>query len=371
MDLIFTNANKIDQGVLKAYSFDMAFGASENDFELVVDASESILEDNAVIYVENTEYGGMIDGKKSVSNSETITHYGRTWHGILNSKIIQPDTGKDYLIVSGDANEVLSFLIARLGLSDLFSAASDASGINISNYKFPRYCTGYNGIADMLASVKAKLKFLWEDCRVKMYAESVVDYTEDPEDSDTATLSVERYTNKVNHLICLGQGELAARTVVHLYADQFGNIGTTQSFRGLDEVVDVYENTNAESAEKLQEEGEKRLAELRKTDKADLSITETADRVYDIGDIVGATDHNSGVRAASTVIQKIVKISNGIITIEHKTGGATSTSSTGGGSGGTGGGGGSISQFIGVYIQPEEPTAAQAGALWYDTDEET
>ena len=36
MDLIYTNADREDVGVLKDYTFDLAFGSSENDFECKV-----------------------------------------------------------------------------------------------------------------------------------------------------------------------------------------------------------------------------------------------------------------------------------------------------------------------------------------------
>ena len=106
MDLIYTNSKLIDQGVLDNYAFDLSFGASENDFELTLGINP-ILESGAMTYIEGTEYGGIVDGRKTTTNGETITYVGRTWHGILNSKIIEPDTGEDYLVVSGDANEVM------------------------------------------------------------------------------------------------------------------------------------------------------------------------------------------------------------------------------------------------------------------------
>ena len=152
MDLIFTDATRADKGVLSAYAFDLSFGASENDFEITLGASEATLEFGSFVYMEGTEYGGAVDCIKTSTNGETITYTGRTWHGILNSKVIQPDSGQDYLVVSGDANEILSDLIARLGLSGLFVAAEGSSGVNVSQYKFDRYCKGYDGIAKMLSN---------------------------------------------------------------------------------------------------------------------------------------------------------------------------------------------------------------------------
>ena len=318
MDLIFTNAKREDQGVLSTHSFDLSYGASENDFALTLGANESTLETDACIYIEDTEYGGMVGGVKASTYGETITYNGRTWHGIMNSKVIEPDTGEDYLIVSGDANEVLSFLIARLGLSGLFVADESLSVVNISRYKFHRYCKGYDGIADMLADNGAKLKIAWKDRAVHLSAEPISDYTESPVDGDIATLTVEQNKDKVNHLVCLGKGNLAEREVIHLYVDQFGKIGDEQYYTGLAEIVDTYENTNSED---LRSDGIKKLTDLRNNDKAEISLSETVAIEYDIGDIIGATEYKSGISVAATVTQKIVKINNGVVSTEYKTSG--------------------------------------------------
>ena len=318
MDLIFTNAKRVDQGVLSAYAFDLSFGATENDFEMTLGANETMLESGAFMYMEGTEYGGMVGGLKTSTNGETITYKGRTWHGIMNSKVIQPDTGEDYLVVSGDANEVLSFLIARLGLSGLFVAAEGLSGVSISGYQFQRYCKGYDGIRSMLAASGAKLKIAWKNRAVHLSAEPIADYTDSPVDGDIATLTVERHEKKVNHLICLGKGDLAAREVIHLYVDQFGRIGDVQYFTGIDEICDTYENSNSDN---LRSDGIKRFAELRSNDKAEIALSETEGLTYDIGDIVGASEIKSGITVAETVTQKIVKIKNGVVSTEYKTGG--------------------------------------------------
>lgn len=317
MDLIYTNAKLADQGIFSAYALDMSYGAEENDFELILGANESMLEDGAVIYMENTEYGGKVGGLKTSTNGETITYCGRTWHGIINSKVIEPDSGENYLIVSGDANEVLAFIITRLGLSGLFVADESLSGINIFRYQFHRYCKGYDGLRRMLADNGAKLKIAWENRCVVLSAVPIVDYSETPVDDDIAVLSVERHNDKVNHLICLGAGNLSEREVIHLYVDQFGRIGDTKYFTGLAEITETYENTNSEN---LREDGINRFKELRNTDKAEIALSET-EEIYDIGDIVGATEYRSGIKVTETVTQKIVKINNGVVSTEYKTGG--------------------------------------------------
>lgn len=318
MDLIYTNANRIDQGVLPPYSFDLSFGATENDFEVTIGAGEIKLDYGAYLYIEDTEYGGIVDGIKAKTNGESVTYIGRTWHGILNSKVIEPDTGEDYLVVSGNANTILSALMARLGLSALFVVPDAETDVYIERYKFHRYCNGYDGIRDMLEDNGGKLKIEWKDRNVELYAAPLVDYTSEPVDGDMSSINVEHHESKVNHLVCLGKGDLAEREVVHLYVDQFGRIGKTQCYTGLEEITATYENTNADD---LESEGIKRFNELRNIDTAKFSIPETDGQTYDVGDIVGATEYMTGVTVTQPVTQKIVKIINGAVSTNYKTGG--------------------------------------------------
>lgn len=320
MDLIYTDANRVDQGALSAYAFDLSFGAEENDFEMILGADEPALEFGACAYIDGTEYGGIVDAKETSSDKGTITYTGRTWHGVLNSKVIQPDSGADYYVVSGDANTILATLINRLGLTGLFHAEESASGITVSSYQFNRYCAAYDGIRAMLADVGAKLKIVWQDRAVYLSAEHITDYTSNPVDGDTASITVEQHGKKVNHLICLGKGDLAEREVIHLYADASGNISETQYYTGIDEIAAVYDYSNVESSAELRSSGKSRLKELRDSDTAEICLFES-DQVYDIGDIVGATDINTGVSVAAAVSQKIVRIENGAVNTEYQTGG--------------------------------------------------
>ena len=117
MDLIYMNSSMQDIGVIKAYNFDLAFGSDENNFELKVGVNDHCCEAGYYVYIEGTEYGGIIDAVASDTAAEEVTYTGRTWHGILNSKVLCPDSGQDYLTLNGNANTVLGTLISRMGLT--------------------------------------------------------------------------------------------------------------------------------------------------------------------------------------------------------------------------------------------------------------
>ena len=263
-------------------------------------------------YEIDSETGGSGDsGDSDNTSGVTVEQTGSDGETLLDK----------YLVISGDANACLGFVIEKLRLFDLFEVSTKESGINISKYQFARFCKGYDGICAMLKAAGAKLQIAWKDKSVVLSAVPADDYTESPVDGDVAVLAVDQTHKKVNHLVCLGQGELAEREILHLYADESGAIGDTQYYTGLDEITEKYENTNAESADKLREEGIKRFKELRDVDKAEISLEEVNGIAYDIGDIVGATDIITGTNVTASVTQKIVRINNGVIDTEYKVGG--------------------------------------------------
>lgn len=319
MDLIYANRNKEDIGVMKNYTFDLAYGADENDFELTTNINNHACEQGFILYMEGTEYGGIIDGVRVKTSSEELYYFGKTWHGLLQSKIIEPDTGKDYLVCNGEANEVIGSLIDRMGLSDLFKASDTISDIIINNYKMNRYIAGYEGIRKMLKEFGAKLKINFRDGFVVLSAEALVDYSKDEEfDSSQIDFEVKKYYKPTNHMICLGKGELKDRTVIHLYADADGNISHNQTRFGLDEVTDVYDNANCESDDELEQGGIDALKEAWAADS--LKVDFDADKLYDIGDIVGARENVTGIFVSKEISKKIVTIQDEKITVSHKVG---------------------------------------------------
>ena len=267
MDLIFTNAAKEDQGVLFDYEFDLAFGADENTFECTITADKHCCEAGSFLYIEGTEYGGIVDSIKADTEQKTVTYKGRTWHGILEGVVIQPDSGYDHHVVVGEGNAVLAGLIEYLCLTDIFAASEEDSGIHIATYSF-RYVDAYSGICQMLAEFNGKLKFKHDVDKVILYTEPLMDFSRDEEfDSSQVDFTVQKNFRPVNHLICLGQGDLKDRHVIHLFTDENGGVQpykTTENpvedadyildqskklLTGMDEVAEVLDYPSAQMVE--------------------------------------------------------------------------------------------------------------------------
>lgn len=331
-----------DIGVLMEYDLDLAFGADENDFECQILSSAHCCQPGWYLYIENTEYGGIIDSIEVDTGGGNLTYKGRTWHGMLDSKVLEPDSGEAYLTVSGEANTILASLLSRVGLSGLFVASSEASGININSYQMNRYVTAYKGITKMLDSVGAKLRVIFQGGNVVLSAVlKNVDDQEEELDSDQIDFVMEKNYRTVNHLVCLGKGQLAERTVIHLYADADGNISQTQTFFGVDEYMEVFDYPSAETDDELISSGTDRLKELQETSEVSVDCDDNTD-TYDVGDVVSAYDNVTGLSVSAVIEKKVVSVVNGKITIiltpgTNKSSGSSSGSSSSGESSGGGG----------------------------------
>jgi biopolymer transport protein ExbD len=325
-NIVVTNPAGVDIAVLQEATLDLAYGTDQNDFELsFLDAlpTGSGFGAGSRIYIENSEYGGLVDSIETavMNGSTTLTYSGRTWQGVLAAKILSPDSGQDYLTATGALQTALGSLISRIGLTGLFVVDSLTSNPTV-NWRFDRYVDAWSGIRKMLDASGLKLTMTYTHGKVHLNVGPVHDWG-DTVDSDLLDFTAKRDTRRVNHLIGLGTGELKARAVSHWYADGNGKVSQTQTFTGVDEVVAIYDYSNA-AADELKTATQEKLQELQTQGDVDVSLR--ADTVFDLGDVVSARDNISGLRVSATVTKKIVKIEKGLLTVDYEVGQATSSS---------------------------------------------
>lgn len=314
MDLIKAEGLKW-QGVVKVYDIDMAFGDDEeNDFTLTVplqfakDIEGSFIQPGDFVFFAETEWGGVVDSEAydNTDDSTVLTYKGRTWHGIMSHSILQPDSGKDYLTVSGSVKSVISSLISRQGLSGIFEAG-DTSG-NVSSYSFDRYTDMYSGLRKMLAASGMRLDIKKGRGKCVLSASAARDLSKGVDDN-FLRFSMEQNTRPVNHLICLGSGDLKDRLVVHLYADEKGNVSQKQTFFGVDEVAEAYDYSSQDDREKLIEDGTEKLLDYQEDAKTiDAEIPYALDAR--IGDVITAKSVNMPFSVTADVSSITVEASN-------------------------------------------------------------
>lgn len=319
VELIITDSNHVDARSASDYTLDCAWGKDENDFELVLSGASTI-DAGAYVYIDGGECGGVVDAMEDqlAAGVSTLTYSGRTWHGMLANKILEPDRGKDYLTVSGTASTVIGSLISRVGLDGVFDAVDSptAGAQTIRQYQFDRYVDAYTGLRKMCAANGLKLRLAYASGRVNIWAEPVAHYG-DSIDSDLIDFDATRTWRKPNHLIGLGKGDLAARVVVHWYADAKGTVSQTQSLRGVDEITQIYDYSSAETAELNQKTREK-LQDLQSEGDVRVTVRDDANVVFDVGDTVTARDNLTGITVNASITKKIVKVSGGVLSVDYE-----------------------------------------------------
>lgn len=332
MDLIVTDATGKPVASHASYTLDLAFGSGENDFDLQVE--DAALKAGSRIMIDGTEYGGIIDDTDVDVDGglSTVTWHGRDWHGVLASKIIEPDRNNDYLTLSGTIPVIMRTLVSRAGLQGLFTV-TDESADHKTTCQFDRYVDLYSGLVKMLRASGLKLRLRNDGDKVSMSAMPVRTIG-DSIDSDLIDFTAKQAAHPINHLICLGKGELKDRTVIHWYADANGTFSHTQTLKGLDERTATYELSNAE-ADELEDKGRQKFQELRNTSTIDVDIPDGIDA--DVGDLVTGRDNNTGLVVTAEISKKIVKVSGGVLTVTYESGGASAGGNSGESSIGDGG----------------------------------
>ena len=327
MDLIVTDTNGTPSAAVASWTLDLAYGSGENDFDLRCPAR---LQPGCRWWVDGTGWGGIVDDvKTSVTGGEgELTYHGRDWHGLLASKILEPDKGKDYLTMSGTIGTLLRTVISRIGLQDIITVTEGTS--KTARWQFNRYCDAWSGLSKMLRASGLRLRITAAQNGVTVDAPPIT-AAGDLIDSDLIDFDATLASHPINHLICLGKGDLKDRIVVHWYADQKGTLSHTQTIKGADERTSVYELATADAAE-LETKGKTKLQELRDTGSIDVDVTDGID--LDVGDTVTGRDNTTGLQVTAEITKKIVKISDGIptVTYEATTASTETTGETGGGS---------------------------------------
>lgn len=320
---------------IEDFTLDVAFGADENALTLTVE-EKSAPAAGQLVYIDATEYGGVIDQVKRGSGrgaTGAVECKGRTWHGILAGRRLSPDSGSGYLTVNGKVGDVLTSLIARMGLESLFKASSDDSTVS---YTFSRFCDGYSGLMSCAKANGRKLAMRRMDGYIELSMPPIVDYA-NKVDSDLLDFTITSVHRCVNHLLCAGTGQLANRAIVHFYADENGNVSHKQTLFGIDEICALYDYSNA-SVSELETEGKKKLLEYQTSGTVEVDAHEDMD--VDVGDIISARDNSTGTTVTATVSKKVVKVERGVATYSYEVGSETTTKTSSTGAAESSGGGG-------------------------------
>ena len=298
--------------------YDFEIGDEENSFLVTCPRAEweSVANDSRV-YIPGTEYGGLFKRLESDTKNNSVAVGGLTWRGMLQRKIISPPSGQDYATDSGELNQILGSRVSA-AFPGLFVGSSESTGITVS-YQYNRYVTLYDGLKALLKSVGYKMQIEYDQIQRKVVVSAVpiVDYSNEIEYSSdmSADYSMTIDRTGINHLVCLGSGELRDRTVVHLYVDGNGVISQTQTFYGENEIAEVYDYAGASRDDLIQSGIDQLKNEINLNE---FSINLESEREVAVGDIVGARDYITGYTVTAPITTKLIKFEDGLIKIEYK-----------------------------------------------------
>lgn len=320
MEFIACDAQKMELGSLpESVSVDLDIGDT-NDAEII--AEKGYLDYGMYLICPGTEYGVLLEEKDSWTSNEEETWKGNTFRGFLKHFIVCPPEGQDYLTVNGDAHDILRQVLGN-AFDGMFTIPETPSGITL-NGNFDRYTDALTGFTKLLDAKGARLNieikqggsnepfFIVLSAVPKNNLSTEIEYSQD---SQVAVHFVD-YKRGINHLICLGKGELKDRQVVHLYVQEDGSITQDKPYyTGLKERTAVYDYKDVESLEELIKGGTERLRELMDYRKMEMDVQ---DLEAQIGDTVAGRDYDTGFYLQKPITGKVVRVQDGEISVEYK-----------------------------------------------------
>lgn len=312
-----TNGDEIRSALYTEYDFETG-DDQKSTFEVTFLKDEwKSIPDGGRLYIPQTEYGGLYKKTEVVSKYGTIAAGGYTWRGLMHRKIIVPPSGEDYAVDSGELNDIIGSRVSA-AFPNLMVGSSETTEVTVS-YQYNRYCTLYDGLKNLLESVGYRMRLTYDQelARVIVDAVPIVDYSSQIEYSSDMNANYRMTLDYmgVNHLICLGNGELKDRVVIHLYVDRNGQISTVQTLFDEDEVCEIYDYKGA-SYDELMESGIERLK--RDINRSKFSIDLDTVKEVAIGDIVGSRDYTTGYTVKAPITTKVHKCREGVESTEYK-----------------------------------------------------
>ena len=261
MDLIYTEKKEgvqVESGVMLHGNFDCEIG-DQNDFAFTV---SYITEPKALdlmdsyMYIDGTEYGGLITARKIDKTTCNVTLSGQTFRGYLSSKIVLVPDGEDYYIVNGNLRSEI------FRLFDNCKMPTDWKIGNIENipvnYQCNRYCTLLEVISGICEKYSLSMNFKYTGDVIFSINSTDKILKVSSEDNDIR-LVINQNKNVPNKMVSLGKGELKDRTVLY-FKQENGNISKiTKSELMPGDNIYLYNNS---SSENLEDDSIKKFKEL-------------------------------------------------------------------------------------------------------------
>ena len=377
MDLIYTDKLWRERGIITEGVFDLAYGSNENDFKLTIRKKIEDITQGSLLFIEGTDFGGVVDKIGYNDENEEIYYEGRSWSGILDSKVIIPDPNSTYSGYVLPAGLLFQYAIVQLlehigainnagkqrtykedsitynwsfdllvdenvesiAVEDNYVDPEDGqSHTEYENlYLFKEYETAYAGICEFIKSIGIILTFSvsrkvvdnFTICVPNLVFKKATDWTQKEElDKYTLPITGTHLLNKTNHFIGLGNRITyrQQRVKVHVYLKEDGTLTTDENekyYTGIDEIIKVEDFGNVESSA-CAVEAMKKMKEISEEDEFKLNLDASfSSHPYYVGDVIGRRDEIlfDGDWIKRNVTKKIAKLEDDNLIIEYEIGG--------------------------------------------------
>ena len=319
MDIIITEPvvnQMIETGCLTSYYLDVELGSkkskAKNDFEITMSLDKWNYSMNQGSFVLSELFCGMIDGLKVDTYMQEITLHGVTIQKMLDEIIIVPSAGRNYFEFSGDINILLDLLI-RPRFNGLIVTPDVMSGIQVQLKS--RYESVFEALERCLSGVDMRLHIEYKNAQIIVSAVNMNLHEDVEINNDYDIKMISEARQNYNHMIALGRGEMANRTIIELFCVN-GEISEGPLPEGTLQRTYLYDYPGVESEEKLYSDAKKKMLSVC----GYTSLTAELDGDFEVGDSLYIRERISGLYKKACIQQKIIKGTSEDLKIEYKVG---------------------------------------------------
>ena len=230
-DLIYTDANLNEIGTLEDHEVDLDV-AGEKNFELRSDFH--IMELGSLWYVDGTEFGGIVGKFETDPDNNQVIYTGRSFRGILASKIIEVEEGLNVETYSGSITTIVNNLLEEYDLNSFFVCDNPDTidgfdeATSVDDVDILSGTTLYDAMMKIANSINYTFLFEYNakekrvhiiPCMVQNWIDLMA-YNKDNAIKFKSSL----FGDFINHLVCSGIDEKGKRRTIHLFLNENGEL---------------------------------------------------------------------------------------------------------------------------------------------------
>jgi hypothetical protein len=322
--LIHADANLNEIGVIESFNlFDAQqhrnCDLADNTFSLEMSVGawqEDKIMRGDYVYLDQTEFGGIVRSVTKNTSADTVTIKGVLWRGLLAMRIICPPENEAYLVYTDTELNTMIADVIGTDYAGLFQVSEESTGATVS-YQF-RYQTKLYGLSKALSLAGYSLSCVYDATLKKVItqARQCVDYSSYADISSDLGIGLTITAGRVddyNHMIALGQGELTERMVREIWMLNGRIYYSKPSILAEKDIRSItFDYPNAESEDELLSSAESALLEYAPVSSAEVDLTQLQEELsldLQLGDTILTVDRDLNLSETKTVSQRILTIS--------------------------------------------------------------